>query len=38
VFQLPDRLREWRLRDVQPLRRPSEVELLADGKEVAQVP
>ncbi len=38
VLELPDRLGEWRLRDVEPLSGPAEVELLADCEEVAQVP
>jgi hypothetical protein len=38
VLQFPDRLGEGRLRDVEALSGPSEVELFADGKEVAQVP
>ena len=36
-FQAPDLLRQRGLRHVQPVRRPAEVELLGDGKEVAQV-
>jgi len=38
VFQLPDRLGEGRLRDVEPLSGPTEVELVTDREEVAQVP
>ncbi len=38
VLELPDRLGERWLRDVEPLGGPSEVEFLADREEVAQVP
>jgi hypothetical protein len=38
VFQLPDRLGERRLRDVESLSSATEVELFADREEVAQVP
>ncbi len=38
AFQLPDRLGEGRLRDVEPFSGPSEVQLLADCEEVAQMP
>jgi hypothetical protein len=36
-FELPDRLGERRLRDVEPLSGPSEVELLADREEIPQM-
>ena len=38
ALQLPDRLRERRLRDVQALGRASEMPLLGHGQEVAQEP
>jgi hypothetical protein len=37
-FELPDRARQRRLGDPEPLRRPPEVQLLGDGDEVAQLP
>ena len=38
AFQRLDRLRQRRLRHVQPLRRPAEVQLFGDGEEVAGLP
>jgi hypothetical protein len=35
---LPDRPRQRRLRDPEPLRRPPEMQLLGDGDEVPQLP
>ena len=37
-FELPDRPRQRRLRDPEPLRGPPEVQLLGDGDEVPQLP
>jgi hypothetical protein len=37
VLEHTDRMRERRLREVEPLRRPTEMQLLTDGKEVAEV-
>jgi hypothetical protein len=38
LFELADLAAEHRLCDVEAFRRPSEVELLGDGDEVAQLP
>jgi hypothetical protein len=37
-FELPDRPRQRRLRDPEPLRGPPEMQLLRDGDEVPQLP
>jgi hypothetical protein len=37
LLELPDRHAQRRLRDIQPLRRPAEVQLLRHGDEVPQV-
>jgi hypothetical protein len=37
VLQLPDRLREWRLGDMEALGRPAEVKLLTDRHEVPEM-
>ncbi len=37
VLQLVDRMREWWLRHMQPLRGAAEVQLLADGEKVAEM-
>jgi hypothetical protein len=37
VLELEDRMRERRLRELEPLRRPPEMQLLADSKEVAEM-